>query len=97
MVIVQVEKMLSLPRCLHHFSKNMGDHLKDGALIVYELQSSGITIKLKKCEWFTDTIKYVDHLVKSEKLEIDEVVTAAICKATMTRTQTPTMRLFGSI
>lgn len=59
------------------------DHFKDIELIFKKLQSSGITMKLKNCEWFTDKVKNVGHLIKPRQLEIDEVATAMIHKATI--------------
>lgn len=77
------------------FSKNMEDHLEDVELTPNQIQSSGLTRKLKNCKYFTDTVKYEGYMIKPGKRDMDKVATTAIRKATKPRTRTQLRAFLG--
>lgn len=68
------------------FSSSVEDHIHHVDGVLKALSVVGITLKLKKCEFFFDSIKYLGHLIKPGKLEIDSVMTKALRESHPPRT-----------
>ncbi|CAN8070819.1 unnamed protein product, partial [Agarophyton chilense] len=60
------------------FSQDVEIHLRHVEEILKALQSAGITLKFKKCEWFAGTVRYLGHVIKLGQLAIQEAQTAAL-------------------
>lgn len=42
----------------------METHLGDVCNILEKLKQAGIFFKLKKCEWFKESVPYLGHIIK---------------------------------
>ena len=60
------------------FSKDFDTHIKDVDKILGTLRRSGISLKLRKCEWCTDTVKYLGHVIKPGRLTMNEAHTKSL-------------------
>lgn len=78
------------------FSKNVDDHFQDVEQVLVQLQHAGISLKLKKCAWFANKVKYLGHMIKPGQLEMDEVATAAIRKMLPPTTQAQLRSFLGA-
>ena len=47
------------------FSKNKEDHLRHVEQVLSAMNCAGVTLKLSKCSFFTDRVKYLGHIIKS--------------------------------
>ena len=56
----------------------MEEHIKHVDDVLTGLGRAGISLKFKKSSFFHDTIKYLGHIIKSGRLEIDAVMTKAL-------------------
>ena len=45
------------------FSKNKEDHLRHVEQILSAMNCAGVTLKLSKCSFFTDRVKYLGHII----------------------------------
>ena len=52
------------------FSKNVEQHLKDVDVVLKLLGKAGVSLKLKKCEFFQPKVNYLGHVVTPGKLSI---------------------------
>ncbi|MGH0053304.1 MAG: reverse transcriptase/ribonuclease H family protein, partial [Sphaerochaetaceae bacterium] len=77
------------------YSNNMDDHFKHVEEILSCLSNAGITLKLKKCDFFTDTVNYLGHKIRPGHLETDKAVTAALKEAKHPRDQTELKSFLG--
>ena len=77
------------------FSKSIADHIKDVDLILQELANAGMTLRLKKCSFFTDRIKYLGHIIRPGRLEIDRAHVAPLKDATPPETITQLRSFLG--
>ena len=53
------------------FSEDIETHFKDVDNILGTLSRAGISLKLKKCEWFTKSVKYLGHIITPGHLSIN--------------------------
>ena len=60
------------------FSKSIEEHLSHVEAVLDTLHRAGVTLKLKKCEFFTDKVKYLGHIIRPGQLEINQAHTAAL-------------------
>jgi len=60
------------------FSKDMESHMVHVDRILSALQSAGVSLKRSKCEFFTDTVHYLGHVIRPETLSVDTTRTAAL-------------------
>lgn len=51
------------------------------------MQHAGVTLKISKCEWFADSVKYLGHIVRTCTLEMDHATMASLGKTKHSRTQ----------
>lgn len=77
------------------FSKSIEEHFNHVEEILLCLHSSGITLKLKKCDFFTDTVHYLSHKTRPGHLETDEVVTVDLLSVRQSKDQTGFKSFFG--
>lgn len=54
------------------FYKLFDAHLKDGNMAPSTLRKADVFFNLKKCSFFTDSIKYLGHIIKPGALTINE-------------------------
>ena len=64
------------------FSKDIDSHLKDVDEVLQLLHQAGVTLKLKKCSWFTKKVHYLGHHITPGKLAVAKVPTDSFAKAT---------------
>ena len=63
------------------FSKDMETHVKDVTKVLDLLREAGVTLKLKKCSWFTNKVHYLGHVITPGKLSVATKPTEAFAKA----------------
>ena len=69
------------------YSNTVDDHFNHVDKILSALNAAGISLKLRKWEFFTDKVKYLGHVIRPGKLEIDRTRIAALEKAQPPKTQ----------
>ena len=77
------------------FSDNVDLHFKHVEDILRALHKAGVSLKLAKCDFFTSTVKYLGHIIKPGKLEIDNTATAALTKLEHPETQSELRSFLG--
>ena len=77
------------------FSKNIEDHFGHVEAILQALQEAGVTLKFAKCDFFTDTVKYLGHIIRPGTLEIDHAATKALKGLRHTTTQSELRSFLG--
>ena len=70
------------------YSKTVEDHLRHVDEIFTALGEAGVTLKISKCRFFSDTVEYLGHIIKPGKLEIDLAHTASLREAKPPTTKT---------
>ena len=65
------------------FSKDVESHLKDMDEVLRLLHQAGVTLKLKKCSWFTKKFHYLGHDITPGKLAVAKAPTDSFAKATL--------------
>lgn len=66
-------------------------------LYLETLQRAGIALKLRKCEFYTDKIKYLGHIIILGGLEIDEVRLTSLREEKMLKDADLATKLFGFV
>ena len=77
------------------FSKSWEEHIVHVDEILSVLQKAGVKLKLRKCEFFVEKIKYVGHVVRPGTLEIDAARMAALEQVRYPQTQTKLKSFLG--
>ncbi|CAN8072599.1 unnamed protein product, partial [Agarophyton chilense] len=77
------------------FSNNLDDHLEHVRDVMKILRDAGITLKLKKSEFFTDSVKYLGHIIRPGQLSINEVRVKSLKEAKHPKTQTELRSFLG--
>ena len=62
-------------------SRTPEEHLDHVDKILDTLMRAGVSLKLKKCSFFTDSVKYLGHIIRPGTLEVDKATTASLAKA----------------
>ena len=70
------------------YSPSHQQHLKDLDLVLGLLSRAGATLKLKKCHFFKERVKYLGHVILPGKLQIDQSKTDSVRNAIFSRTRT---------
>ena len=52
------------------FSRNVEDHLQHVDEVLTLLSKAGVSVKLKKCDFFCDPVSYLGHVVTPGKLGV---------------------------
>jgi Reverse transcriptase (RNA-dependent DNA polymerase) len=70
------------------FSKSKKDHLAHVAEALTLLGNGSLSLKLKKCHLFAETVYYLGHVIRPGRLGVAEKNTTALKTAPLPRTQT---------
>eukprot|EP00171_Calliarthron_tuberculosum_P022928 IDg22928t1 len=70
------------------FSKSVEEHITHLDEVLTALGRAGISLKLHKCAFFTDTVKYLGHRIRPGTLEIEMALTASLRQLRQPRTPT---------
>ena len=73
----------------------MESHFAHVDSILGALQAAGVSLKLKKCTFFTDTVTYLGHIIKPGSLEVDASRVAALREAKHPSNQTGLRAFLG--
>lgn len=60
------------------FSRTPEEHIDEVKLVPSLLHDARVTLKLKKCKFITDTIDYLNHVIRQQRLETASNTTNAI-------------------
>ncbi len=63
------------------FSKDVESHVKHVDEILSCLKQAGVTLKVKKCKFFTTEVEYLGHIIKPGRLEVDGANTKSLKEA----------------
>ena len=77
------------------FSKSIDEHLKHVNEILDTLRKAGLSLKLKKCRFFTTTVDYLGHVIRPGLLEVATKNQEAIRKMNPPCTQTQVRSFLG--
>jgi Reverse transcriptase (RNA-dependent DNA polymerase) len=77
------------------FSKSKADHLAHVAEAHTLLGQAGLSLKLKKCHVFAETVDYLGHVIRPGRLRVAEKNTVALTTAPPPRTQTELRSFLG--
>ena len=77
------------------FSKSVDEHIHHVDEILSALRASGVTLKIKKCRFFSDTVEYLGHVIKPGKLEVDSANTKSLRDAKPPTTKTEVRSFLG--
>lgn len=70
------------------FSNCLDDHLSHVRDVLTVLRNAGITLQLGKCEFCTDSAKYLGHIIRPGKLSIDKFRVKSLHETKHPTTQT---------
>lgn len=77
------------------FSKTIGEHLEHVDTILTALAKAGISLKFAKCDFFSKQIKYLGHIIKPGRLEVDKAHTKSLRESKPPRTVTQLRSFLG--
>ena len=77
------------------FSKTVEEHIQHVDEILTALGNAGVTLKIKKCTFFSDSVEYLGHVIKPGKLEIDGANTKSLRDAKPPTTKTELRSFLG--
>ena len=77
------------------FSKNREDHLRHLEEVFRLLRDAGATLRLKKCEFFKDEVKYLGHVIRPGRLGMLQKNVESIVKAMPPKTKTQMRSFLG--
>lgn len=77
------------------FSEDVESHFVHVDRILSALQHAGVSLNLKKCEFFTNTVKYLGPIIRPGTLSIDETKVVALTKAQHPRNHTELRSFLG--
>jgi RNase H-like domain found in reverse transcriptase/Reverse transcriptase (RNA-dependent DNA polymerase)/Integrase zinc binding domain/Chromo (CHRromatin Organisation MOdifier) domain/Integrase core domain len=77
------------------FSSNRDDHLAHVNEALTLLGNAGLSLKLKKCHFFADTVDYLGHVIRPGRLGVAEKNTEALKTARLPKTQTELRSFLG--
>ena len=76
-------------------SRDIESHIEHVDAILGTLRRAGVSLKLKKCSFFTKTVRYLGHVIKPGTLEIDSASTASLKNARAPETQSEIRSFLG--
>jgi hypothetical protein len=77
------------------FSPSRKDHLPHVAEALTLLGDAGLSLKLKKCHFFSETVDYIGHVIRPGRSGVAEKNTLALRTAPYPRTQTDLRSFLG--
>jgi hypothetical protein len=63
------------------YSSSLEQHVKDLDFVLSLVKKAGVTLRLKKCHFFQEMVKYLGHIVLPGKLKVDQSKTDAVRRA----------------
>ena len=54
------------------YSRTGEDHLRDVDSVLQVLKQAGVSLKFDKCRFFTDSVRYLGHIIRPGTLEVDD-------------------------
>ena len=76
-------------------SRDVEEHIQHVDAILSTLQKAGVSLKLKKCSFFTKEVRYLGHIIRSGSLSVDETSTASLREAVRPETQSEVRSFMG--
>lgn len=77
------------------YSKTIKEHFQHFEEILDTIKSAGISLKLQKCAFYTDTVKYLGNIIHHGTFDVDVTDTAALKGAKHPTTQTQLRPFLG--
>ncbi|CAN8069905.1 unnamed protein product [Agarophyton chilense] len=77
------------------FLDNLDKHLTHVRDIMTTLRDAGVSLKLKKSDFFTNTVKYLGHVIRPGRVAIEETRVKSLKEAKEPRTQTELRSFLG--
>ena len=77
------------------FSKSIEEHLRYVDEVLEILRQGGMSLKLKKCHFFTNSVNYLGHVIRPCTLELSEKNIVAIRAAVPPKNQTQLRSFLG--
>jgi hypothetical protein len=78
------------------FSETPAEHMAHLDVVLHRLYRAGLTLNLKKCHFFKETVDYVGHVIRPGQLSVAEKNTETLKNAQHQTTQTD-LRSFSGI
>lgn len=63
------------------YSNSVEGHIKHVVEILTTLAESSVTLKMKKCTYFSDKVEYLGHAIRPGKPKVDNAHTASLVQA----------------
>ena len=63
------------------YSKTVEEHIHHVDEVLTALGKAGVTLKMKKCTFFSDKVEYLGHVIRPGRLEVDGTNTASLRNA----------------
>jgi hypothetical protein len=76
-------------------SRDVESHIKHVDAVLGTLRNAGVSLKLKKCSFFTDSVRYLGHVIRPGTLEIDKASVASLKNARAPETQSEIRSFLG--
>jgi hypothetical protein len=77
------------------FSSNRAAHLSHVNEVLTLLRDAGLSLKLKKCHFFVETVHYIGPVIRSGRLGVAEKYTEALKTARLPKTQAEVRSFLG--
>jgi len=77
------------------FFANEKQHVKGVDTVLHRLREAGVTLKLEKCTWFSDEVKYLGHIVGPGQLHVHTKNVDALKQAKFPTTKTQLKSFLG--
>jgi RNase H-like domain found in reverse transcriptase/Reverse transcriptase (RNA-dependent DNA polymerase)/Integrase zinc binding domain/Integrase core domain/Chromo (CHRromatin Organisation MOdifier) domain len=77
------------------YSSSLEQHVKDLDVVLDLLGKAGASLRLEKCHFFQQKVKYLGHVVLPGKLQVDQSKTDTVKAAALPRTKTELRSFLG--
>lgn len=79
------------------FSADPAQHIKHVDFALTALRKAGISLKIDKCQFFTQKVKYLGHIVRPGSIEVDQAATKSLREAKPPETLTQLKSFLGFV
>ena len=79
------------------FSPTFDKHLADVRQVLQTLKRGGLSLKQKKCVWFSPSVDYLGHVILPGKLAVAQKNTYSIEKSKWPENQTELRSFLGTV
>ena len=79
------------------FSKSIDDHIRQVDEVLQALRSAGVSLKFKKCKFFSTSINYLGHIIRPGRMEINQALTKSIREARPPENVTQLRSFLGAV